>query len=212
MEGQQNSATVLCIGGSPRAGGNSDILVRHFLKGAQDANVAAEEIHLRDYQYQSCTGCERCRKDKRCTGLRDDMQFIYPKISRSQGLILVSPVHNYNITAMMKAFIDRLYCYYDFDAERPGKWSSQLQDQDRKAIIAAVAEQIEPEDSGIELALKAMRLPLEALGYEVITELPVSGVFQKGRILRNPEILSTAESLGKELASVIKNYKTPDCL
>ena len=196
-------SAILCIGGSPRAGGNCDILMRHFLKGIQDAEVPGEEIHLRDYQFQSCTGCERCRKDKRCTGLSDDMQFLYPKISRSQGLILVSPVHNYNITAMMKAFIDRLYCYYEFDVQRPGKWSSQLQNQGRKAIIAAVGEQISPEDSGIELALKALRLPLEALGYEVIAELPVSGVFQKGRILKYPEVLRSAESLAKELATVI---------
>ncbi len=196
-------SAILCIGGSPRAGGNCDILMRHFLKGIQDAEVPGEEIHLRDYQFQSCTGCERCRKDKRCTGLSDDMQFLYPKISRSQGLILVSPVHNYNITAMMKAFIDRLYCYYEFDVQRPGKWSSQLQNQGRKAIIAAVGEQISPEDSGIELALKALRLPLEALGYEVIAELPVSGVFQKGRILKYPEVLRIAESLAKELATVI---------
>jgi multimeric flavodoxin WrbA len=177
--------------------------MRHFLKGIKDAEVPGEEIHLRDYQFQSCTGCERCRKDKRCTGLSDDMHFLYPKISRSQGLILVSPVHNYNITAIMKAFIDRLYCYYEFDVQRPGKWTSQLQNQGRKAIIAAVGEQISPEDSGIELALKAMRLPLEALGYEVITELPVSGVFQKGRILKYPEVLRSAESLAKELATVI---------
>ncbi len=196
-------SAILCIGGSPRAGGNCDILMRHFLKGIKDAEVPGEEIHLRDYQFQSCTGCERCRKDKRCTGLSDDMHFLYPKISRSQGLILVSPVHNYNITAIMKAFIDRLYCYYEFDVQRPGKWTSQLQNQGRKAIIAAVGEQISPEDSGIELALKAMRLPLEALGYEVITELPVSGVFQKGRILKYPEVLRSAESLAKELATVI---------
>ena len=200
-------SAILCVGGSPRMGGNSDILIRHFLKGAQEMDVATEEVQLRNYQFQSCKGCEKCRKDKRCTGLLDDMQFIYPKFSEAQGLILVSPVYNYNITAMMKSFIDRLYCYYNFDDERPGKWSSQLQNQNRKAVIVAVAEQIGKEESGIELALKAMRLPLEALGYEIIGELPVIGVFQKGKVLKYPEILSNAESLGKELGKSLKNLK-----
>ncbi|MDD4924578.1 MAG: flavodoxin family protein [Dehalococcoidales bacterium] len=207
MEQLKVTGGILCVGGSPRAGGNSDILIRHFLKGAREVNITAEEVQIRDYQFQTCTACERCRKDKSCTGLLDDMQFIYPKFSGAQGLILVSPVYNYNITALMKSFIDRLYCYYNFDDERPGKWSSQLQNQGRKAVIAAVAEQISSEDSGIELALKAMRLPLEALGYEIIAELPVSGVFQKGRILKYPEVLSSAESLGKQLGNSLKNLK-----
>ncbi len=196
-------AKILCLGGSPRPGGNSDILMKHIIKGISDLNIAAEEIYLRNYQFQSCKGCEKCRKDKSCTGFSDDMQFIYPKIIEAQGLFLVSPVHNYNITAMMKAFIDRLYCFYDFDSERPGKWVSRLGGQGRKAIIAAVAEQITPEESGIELALKAMRLPLEALGYEVIAQLPVTGIFNKGKILHYPEVLGRAEDLGRKLAETL---------
>ena len=74
----------------------------------------------------------------------------------------------------------------------------------RKAIVAAVAEQVGSKDSGIELALKAMRLPLEALGYEIIAELPVTGVFKKGKVLQYPELLNSAESLGKQLANAIK--------
>ena len=107
-------AEILCVGGSPRAGGNSDILVRHFLKGVQDLNITAEEVQLRDYQIQSCIGCEKCRKDKICTGIQDEMTLLYPKIIEARGLILVSPVHNYNIAALMKSFIDRLYCFYNF--------------------------------------------------------------------------------------------------
>ena len=196
-------SAILCVGGSPRAGGNSDILIRHFLQGVKQFDVSADEIYLRNYKFQSCKGCEKCRKDKSCTGLADDMQFIYPGFTEARGLILVSPVHHYNITAMMKAFIDRLYCFYDFDSERPGEWSSRLGKQGRKAIIAAVAEQIGSAESGIDMALKALRLPLEALGYEVIGELPVTGVFNKGKILRYPEILSGAEALGRELAEAV---------
>ena len=125
---------VLGIGGSPRKGGNSDMLLKRLLKGAGDKDVATEEIQLRDYQFQSCIGCERCRKDKRCTGLQDGMQLIYPKIREASGMVLISPIYNYNMTALMKSFIDRLYCFYDFGDERPGHWSSQLAGQGRKAL------------------------------------------------------------------------------
>jgi multimeric flavodoxin WrbA len=193
---------VLGIGGSPRKGGNSDVLLKRLIKGASDEGVDTEEIQLRDYQFQSCTGCERCRKDKWCTELQDEMQLIYPKIREASGLVLISPIHNYNMTALMKSFIDRLYCFYEFSDERPGYWSSQLADQGRKAIIAAVGEQASREEGGMGLTLKAMRLPIEALGYDVIGEMPVLGIFNKGKVRRYPQELEKAERLGRLLAKL----------
>jgi len=200
---KQKPSAVLCVGGSPRAGGNSDILIQHFLTGIRLGGSVAETVQLRDYNFQSCTGCEQCRKDKTCTGLSDDMGLIYPKFESAKSLVLVSPVHNYNITAIMKAFIDRLYCYYDFAAKRPGEWSTRLQGQGRKAVIAVVAEQKTFKDSGVDPALQALRLPFEALGYEIVAELPVTGVFHKGRIRNYPEILEKARQIGIELTSSV---------
>ncbi len=125
---------VLGVGGSPRRGGNSDVLLKHVLKGVAERDITATGIHLRDFQYQGCVGCEQCRRDKICTGLRDGLSLVYPAIVDSRGLILVSPTHNYNVTAWMKAFIDRLYCFYDFDNHRPRGWSSRLAGQGRKAL------------------------------------------------------------------------------
>jgi len=193
---------VLGIGGSPRRGGNSDILMKRFLQGARDG-AATEEIQLRDYQFQSCIGCERCRKDKRCTGLQDGMQLIYPKIREASGLVLITPIHNYNMTALMKSFIDRLYCFYNFNDERPGDWSSQLADQGRKAIIAVVGEQASREEGGMDLTLETMRRSTTALGYEVIDELPALGIFGKGKVREYPQVLEQAEALGRRLASLL---------
>lgn len=197
-------ANVLGVGGSPRKGGNSDILLQRLLKGVAAAGMVPEEIQLRDYQFQSCNGCERCRKEKQCVELKDGMQLIYPKIQEAKGLILVSPIHNYNMTALMKAFIDRLYCFYDFSDERPGSWSSRLANQNRKAIIIAVGEQKSREEGGMDLTLQTMRLCVEALGYEVISELPVLGVFGKGKIKMYPKELEKAEALGKLLARSVR--------
>jgi len=189
---------VLGISGSPRKGGNSDILLKHILMGAGNAGAATEEIQLRDYQFQPCIGCEKCRKAEKCIGLQDDMQLIYPKITEAKGLVLISPTHNYNVTAWMKAFIDRLYCFYSFTTKRPGDWSSQLAGQGRRAIIASIGEQQNYKD-GVGFTLGAMRLPIEALGYEVIAELPLLGLFSKKALSKRPELLVKAEELGKQL-------------
>jgi multimeric flavodoxin WrbA len=194
---------VLGIGGSPRKGGNSDILMKHLLKGAMGKDVVTEDIQLRDYQFQPCIGCERCRKDKQCTGLLDGMQLIYPKIREASGMILISPIYSYNVTALMKAFIDRLYSFYNFSDERPGYWSSQLAGQGRKAIIAAIGEQATHKEGGMDSTLDTMRRSVVALGYEIIDELPVLGIFAKGKIKEYPKILKRAEVFGKKLASLL---------
>jgi multimeric flavodoxin WrbA len=128
---------------------------------------------------------------------------IYQKLLESRGLILISPVHNYNITAWMKAFIDRLYCFYDFAEPRPGHWSSRLAGQGRKAIVAAIAEQPNMEDMGF--TLEAMRKPLEALGYEINQEMPVLGIFEKGKVASFPKIILNAEKYGEMLARDISS-------
>jgi len=190
---------VLGIGGSPREGGNSDILLKQILKGFTEkkSKTTAISLQLRDYQYQGCIGCERCRKDKICTGLRDGMSLIYPDIIESKALVLVSPTHNYNITAWMKAFIDRLYCFYNFDHNRPRGWSSRLAGQGRKATLAAICEQEDQNDMGF--TLNAMRLPLEALGYEIIDELPVFRIFGKAKVKENKGLMIKARKLGSDL-------------
>ncbi len=198
-QGESLRRAVLGVGGSPRRNGNSDQTLIRMLKGVQEQDIRTKMVRLRDYYFMPCVGCERCRKDKICTGLNDGMQILYPEIINSMGLILVSPTHNYNITAWMKAFIDRLYCFYDFAGERPGPWSSRLAGRGRKAVIVSVSEQNTKKDAGF--TLDAMRLPLEALGYEIIEEFPVFGIFEKGRVRKYPDVLDRAEALGRKLAA-----------
>jgi multimeric flavodoxin WrbA len=193
---------VLGIGGSPRKGGNSDVLLQYIIKGVTEARMNAVSLHLRDFHYQGCIGCEMCRKDKICTRLNDGMSLIYPEIVESRGLVLVCPTHNYNVTAWMKAFIDRLYCFYDFDNDRPRGWSSRLAGQGRKAVLAAICEQENTEDMGF--TLDAMRLPLKALGFDIIGELPVFRIFDKAKVKQEKQILDKAIKLGSDLAKSIQ--------
>lgn len=189
---------ILGIGGSPRKNGNSDVLLRHVLAGASQENTECSLIQLRKLQFQGCIGCEKCRKDKICTGLMDGMSLIYSKIISSKGIVLVSPTHNYNITSWMKAFIDRLYCFYNFQNTRPRTWSSQLANQDRKAVIIAICEQENKNDMGF--TLEAMRTPIEALGYQVIGEQSVFKIFDKGKVKQDSNAMEKAFNLGKKLA------------
>lgn len=193
---------VLAVSGSPRKGGNSDILMKELLEGVKDRGMSCEGINLTDYHVHPCVGCEGCRKTGMCVKLKDGMQLLYPKIIESKGLILISPTHNYNITAWMKAFIDRLYCFYVFSDQRPRGWKSRLSGQGRKAVVAAVCEQESREDMGF--TLEAMKRPISALGYDVIDELAVFGTFDRGKVAKDKSVMQKARDLGATLASSVE--------
>ena len=195
-------SAVLGISGSPRKNGNSDLLLKAILSGVAQENITTHSLSLTDMQFQGCIGCERCRKDKMCTGLIDGMSLLYQQVILSKGLVLVSPTHNYNVTAWMKAFIDRLYCFYNFENDVPRSWSSQLANQGRKAVIVAVCEQENEYDMGF--TIDAMKRPLQALGYDIVGELPVFRVFGKGTVKGGTEIMEKARELGVELAQSIR--------
>jgi multimeric flavodoxin WrbA len=134
------------------------------------------------------------------------MSLVYPDILGSRGLVLACPTHNYNVTAWMKAFIDRLYCFYNFANTRPRQWSSNLDGQGRKAVIAAICEQENVKDMGF--TLEAMRLPLEALGYEIVGELAVFRIFDKAKVKEDNVSLAKAEDLGSRLARSLMTPST----
>ncbi len=193
---------ILGFSGSPRRNGNSDILLKNILEAATQENITCEHYNLTNIQFQGCIGCEKCRKDKICTGLIDGMSVMYYQIISTQGLVLVSPTHNYNITSWMKAFIDRLYCFYNFEKDHPRSWSSQLANQNRKAVVAAICEQENEEDMGY--TIEAMAKPLEALGYEIVGKLSVFKIFEKGKIKKDPNAIEQASELGKKLAKSLE--------
>jgi len=188
--------------GSPRINGNSDTILNQIISGVARENIEADALNLTKLKFQGCIGCEKCRKDKICTGLTDDLSPVYDRIISSKGLVLVSPTHNYNITSWMKAFIDRLYCFYNFEDTRPRSWSSQFAGQGRKAVIASICEQESVEDMGF--TLEAMKQPLAALGFDVIGELAVFKIFDKAKVKDDKEAMEKAYQLGRNLACAVK--------
>ncbi|WP_406661774.1 flavodoxin family protein [Methanolobus sp. ZRKC3] len=193
---------ILGVSGSPRKNGNTDILLDSFLKGSESVGAETKMIFLRNYSIESCIGCEACRKAGKCTQFHDGMELLYPEIEESKGLILGSPTYNYNVTAEMKAFIDRLYPFYEFTEERPGPYSSKLADQGRKALVFTVCEQVKAEEMGF--TLEALGMPLEALGYGIFDKFLATGCFSKGEVLKDRDILKKAFEAGKKLAVGLK--------
>ena len=98
---------VLILSGSPRKGGNSDILCDQFAKGAQEAGNKVEKIRIADKKIGYCRACYYCRDHAGECAVKDDMAEVLRKMIEADVIVLASPVYFYSIDAQLKAVIDR---------------------------------------------------------------------------------------------------------
>ena len=99
---------ILIISGSPRKGGNTELLAEAFAKGAA-AHHHVEIVSVRDYKVNPCLGCDACFKTNGVCAQKDDMTILYEKMSQADMLVIASPVYFYGISAQLKAVIDRFH-------------------------------------------------------------------------------------------------------
>ncbi|MEM4202398.1 MAG: flavodoxin family protein, partial [Candidatus Hadarchaeum sp.] len=97
---------ILGIVGSPRSGGNTEILVNETLKAAAKEGATTELLRLCDKEIKPCDGCRACRKTKECW-IKDDFSPIFDKMVESDGIVIASPVYFSSATPQVKALIDR---------------------------------------------------------------------------------------------------------
>ena len=100
---------ILVLSGSPRKGGNTDLLVESFVKGASQKHQV-EVVSVHDYKVNPCIGCNSCfaREDHKCCQ-KDDMQSIYTEILSSDMVVFASPIYYFTLSAQLQAAIHRTY-------------------------------------------------------------------------------------------------------
>ena len=101
------SKKVLILSGSPRKGGNSDLLCDEFLRGAIEAGCEVEKIRVAEKKVGCCSACYYCRQSGGVCAKKDDMAEILQKMIDADVIVLSSPVYFYSIDAQLKAVIDR---------------------------------------------------------------------------------------------------------
>ncbi|NYE58803.1 flavodoxin family protein [Carboxydothermus ferrireducens] len=92
--------------GSPRRRGNTEYLVRYYLKQLTK-ELSTEIIPLAERKIAACRGCRRCQATGECQ-IRDDFQGIYPIVVKSKVLVLGTPVYYSGMSPLLSAFLSRL--------------------------------------------------------------------------------------------------------
>ncbi len=98
---------ILGVSGSPRIGGNTDLILNEALAASKSSGVETKLIRLSDYSLAPCNGCMACFATGNCA-IKDDWQKLYNEITEADGIVLASPSYFQGVTAQMKIFIDRI--------------------------------------------------------------------------------------------------------
>ena len=101
------SKKVLILSGSPRKGGNSDLLCDEFLRGAQESGNQVEKVFLRSKKVAPCNACYYCKNSGGKCAIPNDRDENLDKMQAADVIVMASPVYFYSIGAQMKAVIDR---------------------------------------------------------------------------------------------------------
>jgi multimeric flavodoxin WrbA len=100
---------ILALNGSIRKYGNSEILLKQALMGAEAEGAEVEILNLTDYDIGPCRGCGLCLFRDNVCQVKDNTHVIFEKVDACDGLILGAPAYFLELTAIVKQLIDRCW-------------------------------------------------------------------------------------------------------
>ncbi len=186
---------IIVFSGSPRKGGNTDIMADALVAGASSHGAKVEKIRLIELKYSPCIECGGCDETGKCI-LKDDLTAIYPKIESADVVVLASPMFFYNITANAQALVERSQAFW---VRQYVLKQGEIGGQRRQGIfLSAGATKGKLLFDG---SLRVMRYFFDAIGGDLAAALLIRGVEKKGEIKEIPGALETLELLGRCAAS-----------
>jgi multimeric flavodoxin WrbA len=189
---------IVAFNGSPREDGNTAILIQQVIKVLQAEGIETEFIQIGGQLIHGCKACGACMKlqSQECAITNDNVNLYLKKMTEADGIILGSPTYFSMMTPELKALIDR--------AGYVGRSNGGLFKRKVGAAVVAVR--------------RAGAIPtFEAINnFFLISEMIVPGAaywnvgvgLRKGDVEKDKEGLETMESLGKNMAWLLKKINS----
>ncbi len=176
---------ILGLNGSFRKNGNTEILLKQALMGAESKGASVEILRLTDYKIQPCRGCGLCLfRENVCQVQDDDVSFIFSKIDQCDGVILGAPCYFLELTAVVKQLIDRCWIL----GHKLGKTRKPA------AVIVPYATR-----GWIPYVSFQSNILLNLMGLTKINEITIctQGISE---VVLDPEAMDLAHEVGREIA------------
>lgn len=179
--------------GSPRQGGNSDLLASAFLDAAEAQGAEITCHALRDLKFSGPDG--QMPDSDGGYGPVDDLHPVLDDVRHADVVVFATPIYFCNMTGMMKQAFDRFFAFFVPDyvtAEEP----SRLGRNKRFVLIQTQGEGAERYGDLLEQYGPA----LDKLGLENRALIRACGVRAQGDVLAQADVLDQAKALGREWA------------
>ena len=179
---------VLGISGTPRKGGNSELLLNAALEPFVEAKWEVTKILLSENSIEPCIGCETCDERKTCF-IEDDMIRVYEAFEKCDAIIISAPSYWRNVPAQLKALFDRTFAARDIKPLK-GKLGGAI--SVGRATAGGGQSIVINIIYNFYLSAGALCVPGELNGVTASADKP-------GDILTQPRRLEQARTLGKNI-------------
>lgn len=183
--------------GSPRKGGNTELLLNEAIRGIREAGLDVQIFNLNSMNIRPCQACNHCDTTGECI-IHDDMDTIYEAIRAADRIIVASPIFFFSLSAQTKAMIDRCQSFWceKYLLKRPlpaGRFG-------RRGLLILVGGM--KNETGVECAKACAKAFFRSISIPQHETVAFLGIDRKGDILKHPSALMDAYLAGKELVRI----------
>jgi multimeric flavodoxin WrbA len=191
---------VLAFNGSPRRGGNTELLLAEAIRGVKEEGGDVTTYNLSTLNLKACMNCGHCDSAGRCI-IKDDMQAIHDEIRSADRIIVASPIFFFSVSAQTKIMIDRGQTfwaekYVHKNPVKPGAYG-------RKGLLLLVGGMKRTEKNvGFSCSEATVRAFFRTVNVQEHVTLAYDQIDEKGAITKHATALSEAYEAGRRLAAM----------
>lgn len=178
------SKKIVLITGSPRAGGNTDILADAFVCGAESHGHTVKRFNAATMNVHGCKACETCYSKGTACSFEDDFNVIAPEMLEADAIVFAAPTYWYTFPAQIKCVLDKMFSFVIGGKSVKGK---------ECALISCCEESDVHVMDGLVGPLERAAALME---WKVVGTVLVPGVYKKGDVEK-----TDGAKLAEELAA-----------
>jgi arsenate reductase len=193
---------VLGFQGSPRKKGNTAFLLTNFMQAIEKLGAQTRMIEVTQKNIIPCKEYVVCEKKGYCP-IDDDVKTeIYPLIRQAEVVVLASPIFFFNMTAQLKAVVDRCQLFW------ARKYKLKIADPAKKTkrgfLLSVGASKGKSLFEGLQLTAKYFFDAIDARYEGSLTYREIEGPKD---MAKHPQVLADIEKAAADLIGPLLNRK-----
>lgn len=185
---------VLGLQGSPRVKGNTYYLLASFLESAANLGARTKMVEVDRQNIVPCKEYIVCEKKGFCP-IDDDMKNeVYSLIREAEVVVVATPIFFYNMTAQLKALVDR--CQVFWALKYRFKLKDPCQEQRKGFLLSVGATRGKNLFEGLDLTARYF---FDAIDAEYCGSLTYKGIEHAGDMKKHPSMKKEIENAAGEI-------------